>query len=74
MIQIVRLHPSRDLSVRNLNSDVKKFRALVGENDTPFQGRGVSKAAVEEMNIGFKGDIWSNLTFWRTGTVTLHVV
>ena len=41
---------------RNLNSDVKKFRALVGDNEYRFfKEFGVSKAAVDEMKIGFNG-------------------
>ena len=41
---------------RNLNSDVKRFRALVGENEYRFfKEFGVSKAAVDEMKIGFNG-------------------
>ena len=41
---------------RNLNSDVKKFRALLGENEYRFfKEFGVSKAAVDEMKIGFNG-------------------
>jgi KaiC/GvpD/RAD55 family RecA-like ATPase len=41
---------------RNLNTEVKKFRALVGENEYNFfREFGVSKAAVDEMKIGFNG-------------------
>ncbi|MBW1667657.1 MAG: AAA family ATPase [Deltaproteobacteria bacterium] len=42
--------------VKNLNSEIKKFRALISEKEYAyFQDFGVSKAVVDEMMIGYNG-------------------
>jgi replicative DNA helicase len=41
---------------RNLNSEIKKFRNLIGDTEYAyFSDFGVSKATVEEMRIGYNG-------------------
>ncbi len=41
---------------KNLNMEIKKFRALLSENEYKhFNAFGVSKAVVDEMNIGYNG-------------------
>ncbi|MBN2124940.1 MAG: AAA family ATPase [Deltaproteobacteria bacterium] len=48
----------RDVSFpsRNINGDVKRFGALLGETELArFQGFGVSRAVIDEMRIGYNG-------------------
>ena len=55
--------PDREIHVRdvvypsrNLNNEIKKFRTLMGEGEyAHFNDFGVSRAAVEEMRIGYNG-------------------
>ena len=55
--------PDREVHVRdvvyptrNINTEVKKFRSLMGESEyAHFTQFGVSKIVVDEMNIGFNG-------------------
>lgn len=42
--------------LKNLNGEMKKFRTLMGRNEyDSFKSFGVSKAAVDEMKIGYNG-------------------
>jgi replicative DNA helicase len=42
--------------IRNINTEVKKFRALLGENESAyFKEFGISRPVIEELKIGYNG-------------------
>jgi replicative DNA helicase len=42
--------------IRNINTEVKKFRALLGENESAyFKEFGISASVIEELKIGYNG-------------------